>query len=208
MTVDTQHSCNTKHSIVGRDGQAYEVRSVPMGDDLVKPLLTDLAREYFARYSSFLEEKILLDEMTHYPAADFAAPDGDFILLISAGAAAAGGALRLCTEPELGDVAFSAFPGAQRNADGTPSVRTAELKRIWTHADYRRKGLARLLLTALEQRAVELGYVRIYLTTGSRQPEAERLYQAAGYTALFDTTLERRDEEGPLAFEKWLVDPA
>jgi GNAT superfamily N-acetyltransferase len=44
-----------------------------------------------------------------------------------------------------------------------------------------RRGLARVLLAAAENRALELGYRRLILETGSKQPEAVALYQAQGY---------------------------
>ena len=47
----------------------------------------------------------------------------------------------------------------------------------------------------------DLGYPRLYLTTGPRQPEAVGLYLRAGYTPLFDPAAEAT---GPLPFEKWL----
>lgn len=78
-------------------------------------------------------------------------------------------------------------------------LQTAELKRIWTHSAYRRQGLARRVLEVLEDEAARLGYQRVYLTTGPRQPEARGLYLAAGYTPLFDVTL---PPAGPLPFEK------
>jgi GNAT superfamily N-acetyltransferase len=57
----------------------------------------------------------------------------------------------------------------------------AELKRLFVRAAYRRRGLARVLLAAAENRALELGYRRLILETGSKQPEAVALYQAQGY---------------------------
>ena len=79
--------------------------------------------------------------------------------------------------------------------------RTAEFKRVWTHVDLRRQGLARKVLAELEAQAARQGYSRIYLTTGFRQPEAAGLYLSTGYTALFDVT---KDPEtyGSLPFEK------
>jgi GNAT superfamily N-acetyltransferase len=59
---------------------------------------------------------------------------------------------------------------------------TAELKRMFVRSGYRRTGLGRRLLAASEQRAVELGYRRLILETGEKQPEAMSLYVAAGYT--------------------------
>jgi ribosomal protein S18 acetylase RimI-like enzyme len=42
-------------------------------------------------------------------------------------------------------------------------------------------GVARLILTELESAALRMGYSRIRLETGLRQPEAVGLYEAAGY---------------------------
>ena len=42
------------------------------------------------------------------------------------------------------------------------------------------------MLLELEQAAAGLGYRRIHLTTGPRQPEAAALYLAAGYLPAFD----------------------
>jgi GNAT superfamily N-acetyltransferase len=80
---------------------------------------------------------------------------------------------------------------------------TAELKRIWTRATHRRRGLARLLLTELERVIDERGYTRIYLTTGSRQPGAKALYLAADYRPLYDPSL-HPEVIGPHPFEKLL----
>lgn len=65
---------------------------------------------------------------------------------------------------------------------------TAEFKRIWTHGDLRRQGLARKVLKELEAQAYRQGYKRVYLTTGFRQPEAKELYLRNGYSALFDVS--------------------
>ncbi|SDB93064.1 Acetyltransferase (GNAT) family protein [Sanguibacter gelidistatuariae] len=184
-------------------GELLDVRSVHLDDPLVRPLLEDLAAEYATRYSDVLTADDLLHEMEEYPAADFAAPDGDLILVLLGPAPVAGGAFRRRTEPELGDVRLSAYPSRARAEDGTPAVPTAELKRIWTHGAHRRRGLARVVLTELERRAAASGYERIYLTTGPRQPEAAALYVATGYTPLFDPAAPA-EEFGPLAFEKWL----
>ncbi len=199
---------------------SVEVRSVTLHDPLVRPLLDELAHEYATRYRSILDADELRAEMEHYPAADFAAPDGELVLLLADGEPVAGGAFRRRAEPELGDPARRTRPeagphartdahsgavrsGAVHSDDGTPLVATAELKRIWTHSAHRRRGLARQVLVELEDRAAQRGYVRIYLTTGPRQPEAAGLYLRAGYTPLFDVSRDP-EEIGPLAFEKWL----
>ncbi|EUA22868.1 acetyltransferase family protein [Mycobacterium xenopi 3993] len=61
---------------------------------------------------------------------------------------------------------------------------TAEFKRIWTGRAHRRRGYAAALLAELEAQTAARGYRRVYLVTGNRQPEAEALYHAAGYTRL------------------------
>ena len=48
------------------------------------------------------------------------------------------------------------------------------------------------------------GYRKIYLMTGDRQPEAEELYLATGYTRLAGP-LPSEGPVFPIAFEKWLA---
>jgi GNAT superfamily N-acetyltransferase len=63
----------------------------------------------------------------------------------------------------------------------TPFANTAEIKRMYVNPDTRGKGIAGQLLAKLESLAMELGYTRIILETGSRQPEAIRLYEKHGF---------------------------
>jgi GNAT superfamily N-acetyltransferase len=63
--------------------------------------------------------------------------------------------------------------------DGPPDV--AEIKRMFTVPAARGHGISRLLLRRLEAEAADLGYRRLHLETGLRQPEAIRLYESAGY---------------------------
>jgi GNAT superfamily N-acetyltransferase len=72
-----------------------------------------------------------------------------------------------------------AMGGLRRHADGE-----VEIKRMYVAAAARRMGLARLVLSALEDRATALGATRIVLETGQKQPEAIRLYESAGYTPI------------------------
>ena len=62
----------------------------------------------------------------------------------------------------------------------------AELKRIYLAASARGHGLGRRLLAQLEQHARELGYDRLRLDTGDRQPEAFGLFRSAGYVEIAD----------------------
>jgi len=177
-----------------------EVRSVRLDDPLVRPLLDELAHEYTVRYRDLLDESALRAELDAYPAHELAAPHGDLVLLLLDGEPVSGGAFRRRVEPELGEPA-RLLTADVRDADGVPTVPTAELKRIWTSSAHRRQGLARRTLAELEARAAAAGYPRLYLTTGPRQPEAVGLYLTSGYTPLFDPAAE---PTGPLPFEKWL----
>jgi GNAT superfamily N-acetyltransferase len=62
----------------------------------------------------------------------------------------------------------------------------AEIKRMYVVPEARRRGHARRLLTALEDAARELGYERVRLDTGARQPHARALYESAGFQPIPD----------------------
>ncbi|WP_055586600.1 GNAT family N-acetyltransferase [Peterkaempfera griseoplana] len=145
-----------------------------VSDPLVEPLLRELEWEYSSRYGGDAR-----GELNRYPAEEFAPPHGVLLLVLENGEPIAGGAFR-------------------RYDDST-----AELKRIWTAAAHRRRGLARRVVAELEREAEARGYRRIHLTTGPRQPEARGLYLATGYTPLFDTDADP-ETVGPLPFEKHL----
>ncbi|AWN49783.1 GNAT family N-acetyltransferase [Methylobacterium terrae] len=153
------------------------VSTTPL-DPRAKPLVDQLTQEYVTRYGSDFGDPPGA-EMTRYPPEAFASPDGHFLLLLRDGAAIAGGA-------------FKRF-----------DARTAELKRVWTDAAFRRQGLARRVVAELEAQALRQGYARAYLTTGFRQPEAKGLYLGLGYTPLFDLTVDP-ETYGILPFEKAL----
>lgn len=152
------------------------IQSNPL-DPRAKPLVEDLIREYDDRYGTLFSPGGARDELFRYPAEAFAAPVGAFLLVIRGQETIGGGAF-------------------MRHDDNT-----AELKRIWTRGDLRRQGLARRIVEALEDRATELGYTRLYLTTGFRQPEATALYSGLGYRPLFDPGLPP-ELYGTLPFEK------
>ena len=89
--------------------------------------------------------------------ADFAPPGGAFLVIYADGKPVAGG-------------------GVKRDEDGV-----AEIKRMYVAPEARRQGLGRRLLEELEGKARELGYARIRLDTGARQPHAQALYERSGY---------------------------
>lgn len=71
--------------------------------------------------------------------------------------------------------------GIKRLEDGV-----GEIKRMYVVEDAQGRGLGRALLVALEDAARGLGYRRVRLDTGPRQPHAERLYRSAGYREIAD----------------------
>ena len=89
--------------------------------------------------------------------AEFLPPDGLFLVARIDGVAAGCGGWRV-----LGDG-------------------QAEIKRVFTVADYRNRGVARAVLAELERTAAAAGIEELVLETGSVQPEAIALYESSGY---------------------------
>jgi GNAT superfamily N-acetyltransferase len=58
----------------------------------------------------------------------------------------------------------------------------AEVKRVYVEPAFRRRGLAQLLMAALEESAAAAGHRAVVLNSGPEQPEALALYAALGYT--------------------------
>jgi GNAT superfamily N-acetyltransferase len=96
--------------------------------------------------------------------------------------------------PPSGRLLVAGLPSADPTGQALPGERlvgcagvrrlepgTAELKRMYVRPEARGRGIARLLLAGCEQAARELGYRRMWLETGVKQPEAVALYEAAGY---------------------------
>jgi GNAT superfamily N-acetyltransferase len=92
--------------------------------------------------------------------ADFAQPAGTFLVGFAEGEpVCAGGIKRLDDE-------------------------AAEIKRMYVVPAARRRGVARLLLGALEGAARDRGYRLVRLDTGPRQANAVALYASAGYAEI------------------------
>jgi DNA-binding MarR family transcriptional regulator/N-acetylglutamate synthase-like GNAT family acetyltransferase len=85
------------------------------------------------------------------------APAGDFLVMRTEGDVVACG-------------------GLQRH---TPTI--GEVKRMWVDPEWRGCGLAGRLMSALEDRAAELGYREVYLDTNATLVEAIAMYERAGY---------------------------
>lgn len=152
--------------------------AVGQGDPLAEPLLAELAVEYSDRYGG-TPERVMT--WMRSEAHEFTPPYGGLFIGLLEGRPVTGGA-------------FQKFDDE-----------TAELKRIWTDNQYRKRGLAKALLGHLEAEIAGRGYRRVYLTTGHLQPEAEALYASAGYTRLREPL--PADGAGtvfPIAFEKVL----
>jgi GNAT superfamily N-acetyltransferase len=162
------------------DSGADELIVTLPSDPRAQPLIDDLGRDYDERYG--LNDGIPSSfELHRYPAQQFAAENGGaFLLLVRDGVVIAGGAYKRV------------------------SATTAEIKRVWTNPDYRRQGLARVIMAALEDAAAAVGYTALELTTGARQPEALALYLALGYEPQFDLAGDY-EEISYLAFTKSLA---
>ena len=155
---------------------ALEVVRARPEDPEAAPLLADLVVEYSTRYGRTNENTLL----TEVPPSDFYRERGGaFVLLRHDGVTVAGGAIRRYDDE------------------------TAEVKRMWTSHLHRRQGLGRKVLAELELVAADLGYRKLYLTTGPRQPEAAALYLAAGFEPQFDIEADP-ESIGPLPFRKQL----
>jgi GNAT superfamily N-acetyltransferase len=57
----------------------------------------------------------------------------------------------------------------------------AEIKRVYVEPAFRRRGVARLVVAALEEDAAAAGRTRVVLNSGREQPEALALYADLGY---------------------------
>ena len=122
-----------------------------------------------ARYDSDLVQQLVAEVQQEYvqryggpddtplTPEDFAPPRGAFLVALAGGEPVGCAGLRRRDDEEV------------------------ELKRLYVRAGHRRRGHARTLLAAVEERARAQGYRRLVLETGSEQPEAVALYGAAGY---------------------------
>jgi GNAT superfamily N-acetyltransferase len=128
-----------------------ELEFTPTGLDAPESLelIEAVQQEYVVRYGG--------PDVTELAAAEFAPPQGIFVIGRDAGLPVACGGVRL-VEAGIG-----------------------ELKRMYVVPAARRRGVARALLDHLEQQARTLGATRLRLETGLHQPEALALYASAGY---------------------------
>jgi putative acetyltransferase len=80
---------------------------------------------------------------------------------------------------------------------------TGEIQRMYVRPAWRGQGLSRLILAALEERAIELGYHTLRLAPGGDLGRAVQLYRGAG----FHTTPVEAGDDDPngFRFEKSLL---
>ena len=133
-----------------------EFRREPAASDVARRLLSAMEQEMFDLYE--------MQRMPMPASTDDLEPPagGAFVVGWEDGRAVAGGAL-MRLEPCI-----------------------AEIKRMYVVPEARRRGHARRLLSALEEAARELGYERVRLDTGARQPHARALYESAGFQPIPD----------------------
>ena len=137
---------------------AFRFEARAYDDPDVVRMVAAVQAEYVIRYGGPDESRVDVDE--------FVPPAGLFLVGLLDGLAVATGAWR-----RLG-----------ADAHGQPGEEdTAEIKRMYVAAAYRRRGLSRLMLAELERTAAAAGVRRVVLNTGRAQPEAVALYESSGY---------------------------
>jgi len=137
--------------------EAILIRAEPAERGPPAALLAAMVAELEALYG-----RLVLANTPSATPAEMSPPDGVFLVLYVDGRAVACG-------------------GLKRLAEGC-----AEIKRMYVVPEARGRGHARRILLALEDAARALGYARVRLDTGSRQPHARALYVSAGYRAIED----------------------
>jgi GNAT superfamily N-acetyltransferase len=134
-----------------------EIRVEPYDGPVAQELIAAVQREYVERYGGPDDSPV--------DPVDFTPPRGCFVVAYAGAEAVATGGLRPAGDGGTGDLAM-------------------EIKRMYVRPEWRGRGLARVVLADLEQRARDLGATRIVLETGERQPEAIRLYETSGYARI------------------------
>jgi GNAT superfamily N-acetyltransferase len=115
--------------------------------------------------AQLLVERVQLEYVQRYGGRDeavvrpgeFEPPAGVFLVAEVDGEPAGSGAWRLLPSGEV------------------------EIKRVYVEPAHRRRGLARVIMAALEESAARAGHRAVVLNTGQEQPEALVLYDRLGY---------------------------
>lgn len=150
-----------------------EIRPTRYGASVAQRLIADLMADLKARYGD--------SDGTPISAIEFDPPDGGFFVAYVDGQPSGCGAWRSYADSD--DV--------------------AEVKRVFVADSVRGKGVARRIMSTLEDDARAHGRTRIILETGTGQPEAIALYEALGYERIPDFG-HYRHEPGVRSFGKKL----
>lgn len=89
--------------------------------------------------------------------------------------------------------------GSLRELDST----SGEIRRMYVRRDYRRRHVGHALLFHLLSEAHRLGYQRLCLETGNKQPAAMALYESFGFTRIAPFG-EYASDPASVCYELWL----
>jgi GNAT superfamily N-acetyltransferase len=134
------------------DSDVLEFRRADAAESPAADLVAAMVAEMVPLYGN-----IDVPEAPSATAQDMGPPGGSFLVGYEDGTPICGG-------------------GVKRLPDGA-----CEIKRMYVLPEARGRGVAKALLTALEDEARALGYAIARLDTGPQQPHAERMYRDAGY---------------------------
>lgn len=146
-----------------------EIKPTRFGAPVARKLIAELLADLTERYGD--------SDATPIEAVEFDPPDGGFFVAYLDGVAVG------C--------------GGWRSWGGSEEI--AEIKRVYTAATVRGKGVARAIMSTIEADAKAHGRVRAILETGTAQPEAIAMYHAVGYQ-LIENFGHYRDEPGCRSF--------
>ncbi len=155
------------------------LRITDLSDPAARSLILRQWTEVCERYDS----PAPCGEESSLPTGSFTTPTGAFVVGEVEGVPVACGGVRPCD-------------------DGPPGV--GEIKRMYVEPAVRGRGLGRVLLVAIEEEARRLGYARLWLETGTAQPEALQLYETSGWTPIRKYG-EYKGEVDSRCFERILV---
>jgi GNAT superfamily N-acetyltransferase len=151
-----------------------EIRRLSYQDPVARTLVDAAMADLAGRYGG-------TGDGTPVDPAQFSPPGGDFLVAFLDGVPVA------C--------------GGWRSHGGDGSI--AEVKRMFTRPEARRRGVARALLRAVEESARAAGRSQVALETGMFQPEAIAMYESAGYGRIPNFGY-YRDEPGVRSFGREL----
>ena len=135
---------------------SMHIRQVPFDHPDAVKLNDQVQAEYHVRYGG---------DATTLAPEDFEPPTGIFLIAY---------------DEMDSPVATGGWRARDANGEGNLDG-DAELKRMYVVDVARGRGLARRILTALEDDARAAGRHRMVLETGTKQPEAIALYTSSGY---------------------------